>query len=313
MLSDKPVILVANGADWTARSLRSVLESGGYAVAVAATGRHALASARAIRPDAVIVAQQMPDGSGLHVCRQLRGDGDRGAVLPIIVTTDGAGERAARLEAYESGAWDFCVEPVDGEILLRKLSHFVRSRRAIERARQEGLLDESTELYNRRGLARRAREIGAGAIRRREALACLVVGSRRATAGEAPDEAFITALTEHIASVIRRCVRESDVCGRLSRSEIAVVAPTTGPVGAARLAERLRAAVETSPLVESAVSARLAVGISAYDDFGAAHLGPLELLDEAALDARMSARSREGAGEASSPSGLRVAPPAPPA
>jgi PleD family two-component response regulator len=312
MLSDKPVILVANGAEWTARSLRSVLESGGYAVVMAATGRHALASARALRPDAVIVAHQMPDGSGLHVCRQLRGDGDRAGVLPIIVTTDGAGGRASRLEAYESGAWDFCVEPVDGEILLRKLSHFVRSRRAVERAREDGLLDESTELYNRRGLGRRVREIGAGAIRRREPLACLVVASRPSTAGEGADEAFIAALTTHVASVVRRCVRESDVCGRLSRSEIAVLAPATGPAGAARLAERLRAAVGTSPLVETAVAAALAIGVSAYDNFGAAHLGPLELLDEAALDARVSARARGAVGDASY-SGSRAAPPPTPA
>jgi two-component system cell cycle response regulator len=285
MPSDKPVILVANAAEWTARSLRSVLESGGYAVAVVATGRHAVASARTLQPDALIVALEMPDVPGVEVCRQLRVD-TGSSVLPIIVTTSGAGERALRLDAFESGAWDFCVEPVDAEILLRKLGHFVRSRRAVERARQHGLLDGPTELYNRRGLTRRAREVGAGAVRRREGLACLVLSSRRSQREDPVDDALVQALTEHVAGVVRRCVRESDVCGRFSRSEIAVVAPATGPTGAARLAERLRRAIEASPLVETVASSRLAVGISAYDNFGAAHLAPWELLDEAAAAAR---------------------------
>src|SRR3989449_2198323 len=51
----------------------------------------------------------------------------------------------------------------------------VQARRDADQARAGGLLDPVTGLYNRQGLARRARELGSQAFREHGPLACIVL------------------------------------------------------------------------------------------------------------------------------------------
>ena len=159
--SPPPLVLLANDQEWSARSLETVLGAQGFASARAFTGRQALELARRLRPDVVIADAGMPDISGIEICQRLRDDVEFPRSTPIVVTTAGPASRAQRLEAYRAGAWEFLSQPIDAEALLLKLQLFVRARREIDRSREESLIDDGTGLYNVRGLARRAREIGA--------------------------------------------------------------------------------------------------------------------------------------------------------
>src|SRR5919202_3972889 len=169
-----PLVLIANDQEWSARSLESILGPNGYTVVRAYTGQQALERAWTAQPDLIILDAQMPDMHGFDVCRALRGDPRFGATTPIVITTSGPSGRTQRLEAYRAGAWEFLGQPLDGESLLLKLATFLQCKREVDVLREENLLDSGTGLYNMRGLARRAREIGADALRRREALACVV-------------------------------------------------------------------------------------------------------------------------------------------
>ena len=169
-----PLVLIANDQEWSARSIESILGPNGYAVVRAYTGQQALERARTSQPDIIILDAQMPDMHGFEVCRALRSDPRFSATTPIVITTSGPSGRTQRLEAYRGGAWEFLGQPLDGEALLLKLATFLQSKQQVDVLREENLLDSGTGLYNMRGLARRAREIGADALRRREALACVV-------------------------------------------------------------------------------------------------------------------------------------------
>src|SRR3954447_7331919 len=242
-----PLVLIANDQEWSARSLESILGPSGYSVVRAYTGQQALERARTAQPDLIILDAQMPDVHGFEVCRLLRSDPRFSATTPIIITTSGPSGRTQRLEAYRAGAWEFLGQPLDGEALLLKLHTFLQSKRQVDLLREENLLDSSTGLYNMRGLARRAREIGADALRRREALACVVFAPEtEMDADDEPPSEERVRLSDQVGTVFREVGRGSDAIGRLGAAEFAVIAPATGPEGALRLVSRLGTAVEAT-------------------------------------------------------------------
>jgi diguanylate cyclase (GGDEF)-like protein len=276
-----PLVLIANDQEWSARSLESILGPSGYSVVRAYTGQQALERVRTARPDLIILDAQMPDVHGFEVCRQLRNDPRFSATTPIIITTSGPSGRTQRLEAYRAGAWEFLGQPVDGEALLLKLATFLQCKREVDALRDENLLDPGTGLYNMRGLARRAHEIGADAFRRRDPLACVVFSPELEDAGpeEASDEE-IHRIAEQVGQLFKRVGRSSDAIGRLGQSEFAVIAPATGSEGALRLVRRLGSSLESSriPVRGGERCLRVQAGYCAVPDFAESTVDAVELL-----------------------------------
>jgi PleD family two-component response regulator len=293
-----PLVLIANDQEWSARSLESILGPNGYAVVRAYTGQQALERARTSQPDIIILDAQMPDIHGFEVCRALRSDPRFSSTTPIVITTSGPSGRTQRLEAYRAGAWEFLGQPLDGEALLLKLHTFLQSKRQVDLLREENLLDSGTGLYNMRGLARRAREIGSDAIRRREALACVVFAPEselETTDEEAPEEELVR-MSDQVGVVFRQVGRVSDAIGRLGPTEFAVIAPATGADGAVRLVNRLGGAVEATriPVRGGERSVRVKAGYCAVPDFAESPVDAVELL----LRATTALRDLRSGGEA---------------
>lgn len=276
-----PLVLIANDQEWSARSLESILGPSGYSVVRAYTGQQALERARTSQPDIIILDAQMPDMHGFEVCRALRSDPRFSATTPIVITTSGPSGRTQRLEAYRCGAWEFLGQPLDGEALLLKLGTFLQSKQQVDILREENLLDSGTGLYNMRGLSRRAREIGADALRRREALACVVFAPETELDAddEAPDEELLR-MSDQVGAVFRQSGRVSDAIGRLGPTEFAVIAPATGPEGAVRLVSRLGGAVEATriPVRGGERALRVKAGYCAVPDFAESSIDAVELL-----------------------------------
>ncbi|HEU0053173.1 MAG TPA: hypothetical protein VFQ39_08340, partial [Longimicrobium sp.] len=116
---------------------------------------------------------------------------------------------------------------------------------------------------------RLARALGHDARRRRAPLGCVVIGAEPAEGQEGewwPEE---------VARRVGAAGRTSDVVGRLSRTEVAVVAPNTGPEGTLGLARRLVGAIGHA---RELGGARVRAGCFAVEDFAAASMEPLELL-----------------------------------
>lgn len=291
-----PLVLIANDQEWSARSLESILGPSGYSVVRAYTGQQALERARTSQPDIIILDAQMPDMHGFEVCRALRSDPRFSATTPIVITTSGPSGRTQRLEAYRCGAWEFLGQPLDGEALLLKLGTFLQSKQQVDILREENLLDSGTGLYNMRGLSRRAREIGADALRRREALACVVFAPETELDAddEAPDEGLLR-MSDQVGAVFRQAGRVSDAIGRLGPTEFAVIAPATGPEGAIRLVNRLSGAVEATriPVRGGERALRVKAGYCAVPDFAESSIDAVELLLRATTALRDLRRGRD--------------------
>ena len=295
MPSRPPLALIVNDQEWWARSLESLLAASGYAVLRSYTGAQAIITARSARPDVIFIELQLPDIDGVEVCRLLHEDADVGASVPIVLTASGAADRDRRLSAYKCGAWEFVSEPLDGELLIARLSNLMKARREAERLRSEGLIDELTGFYNLRGLARRAREMGAEAQRRRDSFACVAIAPEVDVGMGKPTVRTQSAgVLEQLGTILRGAVRGSDVVGRLGQSEFAIVSVGTATTGIATLARRIQRVIDDSQITLDNPDGllRVSAGYYAVSDFANAAVDPAEVLVRATTALREARASR---------------------
>lgn len=281
--SARPVdVLIASPQEWTSRSLASILAPQGYLVAKTFTRAQALMHIRRNPPDAIIIDEELPDGDGHGLCRDLYEQGLISSSTPVILALARSPTRRDRLTALRAGAWACLGEPLDAEELVAALGVFVPAKLDADDARTTGLVDEMTGVYNVRGMTRRVEELGAHAARVRTALGCVVI----APDTEPPEGAELTptdaplALLRRIAAALRAATRQSDAIGRLSHDAFAVVAVDTDAGQARRLAERLVAAIlaEPRPTVAALPRFRLRVGYHGVPDFHVAAIDSAELM-----------------------------------
>jgi diguanylate cyclase (GGDEF)-like protein len=276
-----PLVLIANSQEWHSRSIESVLSPQGYAVLRAYTGKQAIERALEAMPDVIFVDSDLPDIDGFEVCRQLRAQPTISDCTPILMTSPGHPSRQKRLDALRAGAWEYIGAAVDGEELPLRLSALVRAKQEADRIREVGLLDELTGLYNLRGLARRARELGSQAFRQRDAFAVIVLSPVPTSGG--PDASSNT--VDRIARLLRETGRTSDAIGTLGPREFAIVAQGTDDRGAIRFAERLAKAVAT---IADSEGVQLAIGYDAVANFCDSPMDPTDMLSRAASAMRRS-------------------------
>jgi PleD family two-component response regulator len=286
-----PLVLIANAQEWVTRSLESILRPAGYAVLKAYTGRDALEGARRSAPDVVILDNELPETDVLALCRALRVDPYITPSTPILVTSPGPLARAEVIDALRAGANGVWGQPLDTEEFLLRLEGHVRAKLDADAARDGGLLDPRTGLYNARGLERRARELAAQVDRREASLACVALAS----------ETNGSALVDSLARALRGAARAADTVGRLGPREFAVLAPDTDAAGAVRLFHRLGDALTLPGKVGMPATGerplRLRAGYDARSGFRTTALDPAVLLARAlhALRAAEDEGSEAGA------------------
>jgi two-component system KDP operon response regulator KdpE len=120
-LSEKPEgrILIVDDDYSLRRVLHTTLFTAGFDVAEAASGEEALALARVVRYDVVLLDLRMPGKTGIEICRELRRQFPRLAIM-ILTVSDAEDEK---VEALDSGADDYVTKPFQ----VRELTARVRA------------------------------------------------------------------------------------------------------------------------------------------------------------------------------------------
>jgi len=108
---------------------RDYLEHAGFTVVVAHDGKAALATARAEKPDLVVLDLGLPELDGLDVARRLRGESN----VPIVMLT-GRSEESDKLVGLELGADDYVTKPFSPKELVARVRAVLRRT---ERPRSE--------------------------------------------------------------------------------------------------------------------------------------------------------------------------------
>jgi two-component system, OmpR family, alkaline phosphatase synthesis response regulator PhoP len=117
-------VLVVDDERRIAHIARDYLQHAGFGVILAADGRAALASARADRPDLVVLDLGLPEMDGLDVARTLRRESD----VPIIMLTARVDE-TDRLIGLGVGADDYVTKPFSPRELVARVQAVLRRTR----------------------------------------------------------------------------------------------------------------------------------------------------------------------------------------
>jgi DNA-binding NtrC family response regulator len=120
-------ILIVDDEQVGRDTLEALLTGQGYDLAFASDGPEALAKAKELTPDLILLDVMMPGMDGFEVCRRLRSDRLL-AEVPIVMVT-ALDDRDYRLQGIEAGADDFVPKPFDRVELRARVCTVTRLNR----------------------------------------------------------------------------------------------------------------------------------------------------------------------------------------
>lgn len=203
----------------------------------------------------VIVNANFDEYDPLRLCSQFRSL-ERTRFLPILIITEqGADEMVIR--ALDLGVNDYIVRPVDpNELVARSLTQIRRKRyndrlrASVKQTIELAVTDPLTGLNNRRYLDNHLNVLFNRSMARGRPLSVLITDIDRFkqvndTYGHDGGDQVL----KEFANRVRSTVRGADLACRYGGEEFVVVMPDTSPEIAAAVAERLRAAIESTPFL----------------------------------------------------------------
>lgn len=130
---DTPLALIVDDDALNRLMARAALESVGWGVEEAETGREALAAFQQLHPDVVLLDIMMPEMDGFAACAALR-KLSGGEHTPILIMT-GLDDYDSITKAYDAGATDFLTKPLNGLLLTHRVRYIARSSRVLQELR----------------------------------------------------------------------------------------------------------------------------------------------------------------------------------
>ena len=114
-------VLVVDDESRLTELLQLELDVEGYAVEIAADGATGLIRAKASpSPDLIILDWNLPDFSGIEICKRIRAGG---LTTPILMLT-GHDEITDRVTALDAGVDDYLIKPFSIDELTKFFVHF---------------------------------------------------------------------------------------------------------------------------------------------------------------------------------------------
>jgi PleD family two-component response regulator len=280
----KLAALVGCSDEWMCRSLETVFAEKGFAVTRSSSGKHALKLARRGGFDVLMLDERMDELSGIDVCLALRDDPLFDHATPIVMISQSHTTLPSRNAAYSAGAWEYCHQPVDFDVLFLKIGTFLRARQQLAASQSSSLMDSASGLYTMRGLHHLAEQLGARALRNHEAFACVAFSTEHDPSGSGQRRTTEDDLGtfDDVAQVLREQSRKSDVVAKMGESRLAILAPDTDAAGARLLVARLQRELDAvSKNSASHGSIRLRAGYCAVSDLATANVDLSELVHRA--------------------------------
>jgi two-component system cell cycle response regulator len=264
-------ILVVDPDEQRRALVCAMLDSEGYEAVYLSNGDEVLRLTSEYEPDLILLAVNLPKGSGLDLCAALRQSDPRRHHPVLLLGNDDEEQSAAR--GLLAGADDFMSHPIRELELRARIRVQLRNKRfyeAIERLRDErdslrrdAQIDPLTNVLNRRSLEATMRQ----RCQLRERFGVLFVDLDHFKqvndrfGHDTGDRVLIA-----VASVIKSGLRPGDIIGRYGGEEFVAIVAGAGPESARLVAERLRQAVEEMvPPSPGPSGVTISIGTTVFD------------------------------------------------
>ena len=289
----------------------------------AGNGAEALEIIKAEAPPLVITDWSMPEMDGLQLCREIRSEAGEGIGFIYVIVVTAHTEQDRVVSAFEAGADDYLTKPINPKELVARLragERIIRLQEELEKRTREvyrfnaemaitqdkledandkltrlATTDELTGLINRRETMRRLTEAWAVAERRGMPLSCIGLDiDHFKNFNDTWGHAFGDTVLRETALTIKTTIRAGSVACRIGGEEFLVICPDADIDGAAKAAERIRAAVAANRIVggNQRVNVTISLGVAERVD---SMEGPDDLLkaaDDALYNAKRAGRNR---------------------
>ena len=134
MNGHQPTVLIIDDDDIARLLAREALEQSGWLVEEAQNGRLGLETFVRCRPDIVLLDILMPEMDGFTVCTELRRLPE-GHHTPVLIMT-GLEDYHSITQAYDAGATDFIVKPINSILLGHRMRYMLRAGHAMRELRE---------------------------------------------------------------------------------------------------------------------------------------------------------------------------------
>ncbi len=134
MDEQRPRILIVDDHEQNRYVLSRVLRQANYECVEATRGSEALTLAESL-PDVIVLDVNLPDMSGLEVCRRIKGDPVTSQISILQISASMVSSES-KTRALEAGADGYLIHPIDGTVLVATVRSLLRLRAAESEARQ---------------------------------------------------------------------------------------------------------------------------------------------------------------------------------
>ena len=243
-MESQATILVVDDSPENLQVISAVLKEH-YKVKVAINGERALALATAAEPpDLILLDVMMPGMDGYEVCSRLKAHPATARIPVLFVSSRDEEEDEAR--GLSMGAIDYIVKPIRPSIVQARVRNHIELKRSRDLLERLTTQDHLTGISNRRRFDDSLHAEWQRAARTQTPVSLIAIDIDHFKAYNdhyghpGGDQCLI-----EVARALAACVtRPTDLVARCGGEEFGCLLPSTDKIGASRLAEQMRAAIE---------------------------------------------------------------------
>jgi two-component system chemotaxis family response regulator WspR len=327
------MVLLVDDQLMVGESLRRVIVAHNMDFHYCSDPKHAVSTAKDVKPTVILQDLIMPGISGLDLVRQYRADSGTSGVPIIVLSTE---EKASiKNDAFKAGANDYLVKIPDEIELIARIRYHSRAYlnqlqrdeayRALRESQHQLLemnfelqrltnLDGLTGLSNRRHFDQHIDAEWKRAVRTKEGLSLLMIDvdnfkNYNDSSGHLAGDAILKKVAEIVQ---KNCRRSGDCAARFGGEEFAMVLTAMTPSEQRVMAENVRSEIESLHLEHSnsSVSRYVTVsvgGASIVPQIGESFFLLIDAADRALYEAKKAGRNKVIANERRQQNWLPVA------
>ena len=288
---DRKVLIVDDSAS-SRQHLTSLLELHFLNVITASDGVEGLAQLEK-HPDTILVITDynMPNMDGMELISRIREKHSRHELAVLGISSQDSGSLSAKL--LKSGANDFIRRPFIHEELYCRINHSIDAVESYLQLQSAATRDFLTGLFNRKYVFESGYKLFRNAQRSNVTLATAILDidyfkKINDTYGHHIGDLAL----KHISDILTHEFRDTDIVARMGGEEFCVLCLNLDAANAEKLLERVRDAIERSPLVVDDITVPITTSIGYCMELPASIEEMINHADTALYQAKESGRNR---------------------